>query len=162
MDDKRFNELLNEYLDGEINATDKAAFEQALQSNSRYRALWSQHRRMHTAQIAAIMRSPRLQARLFTASIGRLCRGVTLLSHLAIFVFSISLFQSRETFNTDLPPLAINATSPTASIEPRTPALPAQPESTTEATSEFLGQPTLDSLEWGVNGLSDEYSFVRL
>lgn len=158
MNDQRFNELLNEYLDGEINATDKAVFEQALNANPRYRTLWRQHLRMHTAQVAAIMRSPRLHARLFTASIGRLCRGVTLLSNLAIFVLSISLFQTRETFNADLPALAVNATASAPSTES-----PAPVEAMTDATaSEFLGQSTPESLEWGVNGLSDEYSFVRL
>ncbi|MDR2982385.1 MAG: zf-HC2 domain-containing protein [Puniceicoccales bacterium] len=101
MNDKRFHELLNEYLDGELSGADLREFKQALEDTPRYQVLLRQYKRLQVAQVAAVKRRPSLQfGSLFP--FGRICRSGALLMNSCVLLLAVGLFQARAPLNTDM------------------------------------------------------------
>lgn len=100
MNEKRFKELLNEYLDGELSGADLLAFKQALSESVRYRNLLRQYQCLQRAQVMACRRKPRLQLGLFP--FGQICRSGALLMNTSVLLLCVGLFQTQEPMGASL------------------------------------------------------------
>jgi hypothetical protein len=162
MNDKKFNQLLEQYLDGELSRPELDAFRQALlDSPARLRAFRFE-RRLRAAQNIAVIRAPRLAFALPTA--GRIHRFSTMLANAAVLVFVFGLsFQASE-------PAAIESVLRTQRPAATAPAANTTNGAATTAASlqdDADASPYPDSfMETGGNLSAelpaDEYGFVRL
>ncbi len=101
MNEKRFKELLNEYLDGELSGTDLQAFKQALSESVHYRNLLRQYQCLDRMQAAACRRNPRLNFRLLP--FGQVCRSGAMLMNASVLFLCVGLFQTQVPMGTNLP-----------------------------------------------------------
>lgn len=177
MNDKRFHELLNEYLDGELSGEDRVVFQRALQASPRYRMILRQYERLQVAQVAAVARSPRLRFSLFP--LGRICRGGALLMNASVLFLSVSLFQAREPLVMDITTPApvsassvLNGTAAGDEVRGATPAVQsrasiaslAEPDGYPDVAVAATGSPAQppEAVDLNGTGLAEEYGFVRL
>ena len=101
MNEKRFKELLNEYLDGELSGADLQAFKQALSESVHYRNLLRQYQCLDRMQAAACRRNPRLNFRLLP--FGQVCRSGAMLMNASVLFLCVGLFQTEVPLGTTLP-----------------------------------------------------------
>jgi hypothetical protein len=162
MNDEQFTKLLNEYLDNDISGKDLAAFNRALRQSPQRRLIFNQHRMLHAAQCAAVVRRPQLLVFPTPFSFGRLLRGSSVLMHSALFLFAVSLFHVRQPLNTDFGAVAPSA----ATTTPDTRGIPASKPvfsfMADDMESLFAGESNAELVDLGGIIPAEEYGFVRL
>lgn len=100
MNEDRFHELLNEYLDGEISRQDFGELKKAIETTPRYRKIFEEYKRLQTAQIiapaaiAATKKTRRPLTGFFSAP--RLLRSGAILANCSVLLLTVGICRQPE------------------------------------------------------------------